>query len=451
MRFFIDMDGTLAKWNNVEFEQLFEKGYYRNLEPNRDILDEVKTLITRNEDIYILSCVLPESQYAFNEKKEWLKEYLPELSEEKYIFVPYGQNKADYLKEHYSPITSSDYLIDDYTKNLQEWKEYGGTGVKYLNGINHTKGTWQGKIIYSQKLKQLIPDNDLHYANLISLVNSEYAKQNTFSVYKKEKSTLLVDEDDILKMSERIQNNIREDKEFSQKIDDYINHTINPRQPIIVGSTPNILSLCGANKENSVVIMQKTIKKCMSSEIRLPDGRRAKNSGHELPADIIKQLPEHLRNPAIVLSGSKANTLVIITDIKDRHNREIMVAVALEKQVDQHVVNEITSMYGRDNMIGFIKRNLEDKKILAYNIEKANKIIRPIGGDFPEGEPFISFDNSIAYSMQNVNFPENSLHKVKATQKSFNQSRKNIKDLADKVSKKISKKQPAKEKGHEIS
>lgn len=148
MRLFIDMDGTLAKWNNVEFEQLFEKGYYRNLEPNAELVSEVNKLVEQGEDIYILSCVLPESAYALEEKKEWLREHVPNLPEDKYIFVPYGKNKADYLKEHYSPITNHDYLIDDYTQNLQEWKEYGGIGVKFLNGINHTRGTWKGLMIY---------------------------------------------------------------------------------------------------------------------------------------------------------------------------------------------------------------------------------------------------------------------------------------------------------------
>ena len=36
MRLFVDMDGTLAKWNEVQYEeQLLEEGYYRNLKPNQ--------------------------------------------------------------------------------------------------------------------------------------------------------------------------------------------------------------------------------------------------------------------------------------------------------------------------------------------------------------------------------------------------------------------------------
>ena len=165
MRIFVDMDGTLAKWNNVEFEQLFERGYYRNLEPSNDILIDVNRLIHEGKDVYILSCVLPESKYALEEKKEWLKEYVPDLPEDKYIFVPYGQNKADYLKKHYSPITNSDYLVDDYTKNLQEWKDYGGVGIKYLNGINHTRGTWKGLMVHEEN------GNIPTYASEIDLVS----------------------------------------------------------------------------------------------------------------------------------------------------------------------------------------------------------------------------------------------------------------------------------------
>lgn len=140
-RIFVDMDGTLAKWNNVATEVLYEKGYYENLEPNQNLVNQIKKLISNGEDIYILSSFLYDSDYALAEKNIWLDNYLPEIPSEKRIFVHYGDNKKDYIV---NGISSSDYLIDDYTKNLFEWKEAGGTGIKYLNGINHTKGTWGG-------------------------------------------------------------------------------------------------------------------------------------------------------------------------------------------------------------------------------------------------------------------------------------------------------------------
>lgn len=143
-RIFVDMDGTLAKWNDVATEVLYEKGYYANLEPNYNLLNEIKRLINNGEDIYILSSFLPDSKYALIEKNEWLNRYLPEIPEEKRVFVRYNDNKNEYIS---NGITSTDYLIDDYTKNLIDWKNAGGTGIKYLNGINHTNKTWDGHLL----------------------------------------------------------------------------------------------------------------------------------------------------------------------------------------------------------------------------------------------------------------------------------------------------------------
>lgn len=258
MRIFVDMDGTLAKWNNVSSDQLLEQGYYRNLEANQELVDEVNSLISQGEDVYILSCYLTDSEYAFNEKKEWIKEYLPELSEEKYILIPYSEpeldkdgnvikdengkvkmvptNKAEYLKENYSPITSKDYLIDDYTKNLLEWKAMGGVGVKYLNGINHTKGTWKGlcidekcsdngkeitfslnMIILSEKVKEFGVD-------LISVENGNYYQ---FLIAYKEKvySFPVVNDKyySLDKYASLIKYNINETKSYAQN---YARHKV---------------------------------------------------------------------------------------------------------------------------------------------------------------------------------------------------------------------------------
>lgn len=144
-RFFIDMDGTLAEWRDIKSNsELYQKGYYESLKPNNYLLEEVKKLIKEGKDIYILSSFLSDSDYALKEKNIWLNKYLPELPVQKRIFVPYGNVKYKYLP---SKITSFDYLIDDHTKNLLDWKEAGGTGIKFLNGINHIKGVWQGLLL----------------------------------------------------------------------------------------------------------------------------------------------------------------------------------------------------------------------------------------------------------------------------------------------------------------
>ena len=44
---------------------------------------------------------------------------------------------------------SGNYLLDDYTKNLASWNP--NQGIKLLNGINHTRGTWQGNAVRYDK------------------------------------------------------------------------------------------------------------------------------------------------------------------------------------------------------------------------------------------------------------------------------------------------------------
>ena len=39
-------------------------------------------------------------------------------------------------------LRKTDILLDDYSRNLHDWAEAGAIGVKLLNDINNTHGTW---------------------------------------------------------------------------------------------------------------------------------------------------------------------------------------------------------------------------------------------------------------------------------------------------------------------
>lgn len=101
---------------------------------------------------------ITDSRYALEEKNAWLDKYLPELPREKRLFVPCGTDKSVAVPGLIRP---DDYLLDDYTKNLSEW-EPPARGIKLINGINHTNGTWQGdKIQFThapEELSSMISD-----------------------------------------------------------------------------------------------------------------------------------------------------------------------------------------------------------------------------------------------------------------------------------------------------
>lgn len=141
-RLLVDMDGTLAVFQPVDtLEKLYEEGYFLNLAPQQNVVDAVKEIVLKHPEIevFIMSAVLTDSKFALQEKNEWLDKYLPEIDSKHRIFPPCGEDKKEYVPEG---IRDTDYLLDDYTKNLVLWQP-PAKGIKLLNGINHTNGTWQ--------------------------------------------------------------------------------------------------------------------------------------------------------------------------------------------------------------------------------------------------------------------------------------------------------------------
>lgn len=148
MRIFVDMDGVLAEWNNVSIEEVTSPGYFRNLLPITPMVEAIKALANKGYDIHILSSVFNDD-HSIEEKGKWLDGYLPMIPEEKRLFVPFGVSKTDFIEQK----CSSDVLIDDFTKNLNEWH---GVGIKCMNGINGTKGTWRGFFLNGRAIPEII-------------------------------------------------------------------------------------------------------------------------------------------------------------------------------------------------------------------------------------------------------------------------------------------------------
>ena len=139
-RIFIDMDGVLATWNSDKsLEEVAMSGYYRDLVPMKNVVEAIRNIVRCEEyDVYILSSVLHD--IAIRDKNYWLDTHLPEIPSVNRIYVPYGKRKCDYIGR----IDYGDILLDDFSKNLREWH---GIGIKLLNGINGTKGTWNGYVV----------------------------------------------------------------------------------------------------------------------------------------------------------------------------------------------------------------------------------------------------------------------------------------------------------------
>lgn len=139
---FIDMDGTPAKWRVGFDNQIRLSGYFRSLKPT-SFLPLVREFASRQRQMYILCSYLTGCQ-ALQDKQGWMDEHFPEIPQERRLFVPCGTSKTDFVMEWFGleRLTEQMVLFDDVSKNLHKWKAAGGKGVKCYNGINGTHGTW---------------------------------------------------------------------------------------------------------------------------------------------------------------------------------------------------------------------------------------------------------------------------------------------------------------------
>ena len=148
-RLFVDIDGVLAKFHpEKSLEEVATKGYSLNLEPQIEVVRSIKNLADEEQDeeleleVFILGAVLNDD--CQNDKDMWLDGYLSEIDKDHRIYVPYGIQKEVWLRSIGIEPIESDILLDDFTKNLNTWH---GVGVKLLNGINGTHGTWRGLVV----------------------------------------------------------------------------------------------------------------------------------------------------------------------------------------------------------------------------------------------------------------------------------------------------------------
>ena len=176
-RFFIDMDGVLAKWENASLEEMTSPGFFLSRKVDENVCGMVNQLlekqIAENIEVYILSSyLLPISK---EEKIQWNEQYT-HIPIERQIYVPYGENKAEALG-CIGGIKPGDVLVDDFTKNLNEWQ---GVAVKLYNGINGTHGTWQGFSIHNK----MTPDKMVSQLDGISMMESMRIRMQEQSVVR---------------------------------------------------------------------------------------------------------------------------------------------------------------------------------------------------------------------------------------------------------------------------
>lgn len=142
---YFDIDGTLGKWyadgRGMSLEEMIDPAnhYFRDIEPIDYMVNLAQYLSEQGVDVCVISAAYKDT---IRDKWDWIQEHLPFIPEENICFAPIGADKTDFVKGN----ADISILIDDYNKNLEQWK---GVAVKALNGINSHSEAFKSIDLYS--------------------------------------------------------------------------------------------------------------------------------------------------------------------------------------------------------------------------------------------------------------------------------------------------------------
>lgn len=294
-RLFVDMDGTLAVFTPVdELETLYQKGYFINQAPHENVVAAVREIIKNHPeiDVHILSAYLTDSEYALDEKNEWLDKHLPEIDQAHRVFVPCGSDKKIGIE---GGVRSDDFLLDDYTHNLNDWQP-PARGIKLLNAINHTRGSWEhDRIRYDRTPKDLADGilsvmqdgkeiyDDKTFLNMER--SSEMAKDRNASELASRLDTFMYDYD-TYSYADEVGTGEEERQAARDKIE----------RDIVNGDVRSYFAELNSILSENEDAEENTILNSLIEDLRTVQENRAVFSQAELPIDDIAIL-DYVRNP----------------------------------------------------------------------------------------------------------------------------------------------------------
>ena len=151
---------------------------------------------------------------------------------------------------------------------------------------------------------------------------------------------------------------VRKDTEAWERLVDAFVDATQTRKLLTVCRTPDVLRKLGA-PDLPMSMTARNLEKILSDK---PD--------HQLPRELVKQLPAALAEPVMVFeSATAAESFVVLTELK-HEGCSVMVAVHLDTERQRVRVNDIASAYRRGNEAWYI-RQIEEGRLLYQDKKKS--------------------------------------------------------------------------------
>lgn len=139
-------------------------------------------------------------------------------------------------------------------------------------------------------------------------------------------------------------------------------------------------------------------------------GNNSHYSSHGISEDIVRKIPEYIKDPAIVIVSE--GRISIISDRKVTTQRgeaaPLLIGINPNGIVDGKNANQIKSIYGVDDFRSWLSLRAKDSQILAGNTKKTAALLRDVGLQLPEPVAYATnlTDSIVSQLKTDVNSPE---------------------------------------------
>lgn len=148
----------------------------------------------------------------------------------------------------------------------------------------------------------------------------------------------------------------------------------------MLGTTPDILIKHGA-KNVPVIMYPECVEKVAGGK---------GDFGHDIDLNELAKLPAELNNPVLLFRGSVPNSLVALTELKNKNGHDIIAAIHCSAYEGRTEITKIASVYSKTNarnenkILGYVDKQVQRGNLIDGNIEKASRWFTRQGLQLPE-------------------------------------------------------------------
>ena len=169
---------------------------------------------------------------------------------------------------------------------------------------------------------------------------------------------------------------------FAEQVDATLNNELDRNTSVYVMETPEMLQSLGL-KEYPMLMTQRHI-------MDINHAKSNKNDHwHGIPDSTIKQLPNAIENPLVIMRSAKQNgDIVLVTSLFDTDGLPVLVSIHPDGKGQYNrteiASNFITSMYGKKGFGNFIQSAVGDKRVLYNNAKRTRNLFSKVGLQLPK-------------------------------------------------------------------